>query len=91
MAAVMVLCGTCRASLFRPHYDHVVTVLVTARSPTPALSRMGRGDGVGPTTLSGDHYRTRANHRACYSKGNPARDCWLQGPGVSCPVGVLKR
>jgi hypothetical protein len=24
MAAVMVLCGTCRASLFRPHHDQIV-------------------------------------------------------------------
>jgi hypothetical protein len=27
MAAVMVLCGTCRASLFRPRYDHLVVVI----------------------------------------------------------------
>jgi len=44
MAAVMVLCGTCRASLFRPHYDHIVGMIarysVRHRKGTasPALS-----------------------------------------------------
>ena len=55
MAAVMVLCGTCRASLFRPHYDHIVGMIarysVRHRKGTasPALfhrSLMGRAEEV---------------------------------------------
>ena len=70
MAAVMVLCGTCRASLFRPHYDHIVAGLAgAAQAGTESLSRwmlprqhtgQGRPDltGAGPTII-GDEMLVR--------------------------------